>query len=201
MSQIVLDRELPVGAAGTRSSGWWTMMFVILTEGALFAYLLFSYYYFAIQPQQEWPPGGPLPLMLAAPNTVILILSSVAAWWGERGIKEGSNARLLLGLVVALALGIIFVVIQSFEWRSMHFTLASDPFGSNYFVTTGLHMAHVVGGLLLLAALSLWSAFGYFDAKRHAAVSTGVIYWHFVDAVWLTVWFTFYITPRLGLGS
>ena len=61
MSDIALHRELPVGAAGTRSTGWWAMMFVILTEGSLFAYLLFSYYYFAVQPQQDWPPGGPLP--------------------------------------------------------------------------------------------------------------------------------------------
>jgi cytochrome c oxidase subunit 3 len=55
--------ELPVGSIGTRSNGWWAMLFIILTEGALFAYLLFSYYYLAIQPHTAaWPPGrSPIP--------------------------------------------------------------------------------------------------------------------------------------------
>jgi heme/copper-type cytochrome/quinol oxidase subunit 3 len=59
-------------------------------------------------------------------------------------------------------------------------------------------MAHVAIGLLVLAALFVWSLLGYFDIGRHAPVSIGAVYWHFVDAVWLTLFFTFYITPRLG---
>jgi cytochrome c oxidase subunit 3 len=49
----------------------------------------------------------------------------------------------------------------------------------------------------MLAALLLWAAMGKFDARRHAAVSIGALYWHFVDAVWLAVFTTFYITPYL----
>ena len=58
-------------------------------------------------------------------------------------------------------------------------------------------MAHVVAGLLILLPLILWTAMGKFDARRRDPVSIGVIYWHFVDAVWLTVFFTFYVTPYL----
>jgi heme/copper-type cytochrome/quinol oxidase subunit 3 len=61
-------------------------------------------------------------------------------------------------------------------------------------------MLHVIAGILILATLTLWSALGYFDRRRSAAVSIGTIYWHFVDAVWLVVFFTFYITPRLNVG-
>jgi heme/copper-type cytochrome/quinol oxidase subunit 3 len=67
-----------------------------------------------------------------------------------------------------------------------------------YFTITGFHMLHVIVGLLMLAVLLLWTAFGYFCADRHSAVSIGVMYWHFVTIVWLAVFFTFYITPRLG---
>jgi len=50
----------------------------------------------------------------------------------------------------------------------------------------------------MLAVLLLWTALGYFTADRHSAASIGVMYWHFVTIVWLAVFFTFYITPRLG---
>jgi len=53
----------------------------------------------------------------------------------------------------------------------------------------------------MLAALSTWSARGYFNRLRYAHVHIGALYWHFVDAVWLCLFFTFYITPMLGLRS
>ena len=53
--------------------------------------------------------------------------------------------------------------------------------------------------LLVLLVLLFWSLFGYFDARRNAPVAIGSIYWHFVDAVWLVVFFTIYVTPYLGV--
>ena len=51
--------------------------------------------------------------------------------------------------------------------------------------------------LLVLASLLLWSALGYFAGRRSAPILIGGAYWHFVDAVWLAVFFTFYVTPHL----
>lgn len=198
MAEIALNQELPVGAAGTKSVGWWAMMFVILTEGSLFAYLLFSYFYFASQPHQAWPPSGAPSLKLSGPNTIILIASSVTVWWGERGIKRGRNRQLALGLLGGFILGSIFVGIQLLEWKQQTESLASSAHGSLFFTITGFHMAHVVVGLVTLAALLVWSLLRYFDGERHAAVSIGAIYWHFVDVVWLFVWSTLYISPHLG---
>ena len=59
-------------------------------------------------------------------------------------------------------------------------------------------MAHVVVGLVMMAALIAWMASGLLSDRRHIALSVGAIYWHFVDAVWLTVFFTFYLTPYLS---
>ena len=92
----------------------------------------------------------------------------------------------------------IFVAIQVFEWKSRSFSLSSHPYGSLYFTITGFHMAHVVVGLMILLALMVWEALGYFGPRRDAPPSLGAIYWHFVDAVWLAVFFTFYVTPHLG---
>jgi heme/copper-type cytochrome/quinol oxidase subunit 3 len=58
-------------------------------------------------------------------------------------------------------------------------------------------MMHVAAGLLILAALLWWAAIGKFGAERHAAVSIGALYWHFVDIVWLCVFTTFYVSPYL----
>jgi cytochrome c oxidase subunit 3 len=190
--------QLPVGSVDRRASGWWGMLTLILTEAFLFAYLLFSYYYFAVQYGHSWLPPDLPSFRLSAPNTVILLLSSVAVWFGERGVRQGSRPRLVLGLLVGLVLGAAFVGVQLMEWSDKPFTIASHSYGSLYFTITGFHMAHVAAGLLVLAALVVWSALGYFDPARLAPVAIGAIYWHFVDAVWLTVFFTFYVTPRLS---
>ncbi|UIJ71012.1 cytochrome c oxidase subunit 3 [Aurantimonas sp. HBX-1] len=204
MSDAAIDRSgtlevgrLAVGSIGHHAGGWWGMMTLIATEGFLFVYLEFSYYYFASHYGREWLPSELPSFRLSGPGTVILILSSVAAWWGERGGKSGSRLKLLAGLFIALVLGVVFVALQLREWSDKPFTLASHSYASTYFVVTGFHMAHVIAGLLALAVLILWSGLGYFDRARFAPVSIGIVYWHFVDVVWLTVFVAFYVTPYL----
>ena len=189
----VSSRTLPVGSKGHPASGWWGMLALIATEAMLFAYLLFSYFYLASHALGTWPPEGPPHLRISVPGTIILVLGSLVMWWGERGIERAKRGVLVAGLAITLALGVIFIVMQGFEWRGQPFTLSTGVYSSLYFTITGLHMLHVIIGLLMLAVLLLWTALGYFDAARHSAVSVGVIYWHFVTAVWLAVFFTFYI--------
>jgi heme/copper-type cytochrome/quinol oxidase subunit 3 len=200
---VVLQGKLPVGAVDTRASGWWAMIFVVFTEASLFAYLLFSYFYLAVQPHMAgtFPQGGPPSLMLALPGTIILLASSVAVGWAQLGIEHGSRWRLVTGLGIGAILGAVFLMVQYFEWKEKPFGLSSSPYSSLYYSITGLHMAHVVIGVAMLLALTLWSALGYFNRLRFAHIHIGALYWHFVDAVWLAVFFTFYITPLLGLHA
>jgi len=201
--RVALDGKLPVGAIDTRASGWWAMIFVVFTEASLFAYLLFSYYYLAVQPHLPgtFPEGGMPDLSLSLPNTVVLLLSSAAVAWAQFSIEHNQKWRLVVGLGVAALLGIVFLVVQYFEWAAKSFTLSSTSYSSLYFVVTGFHMAHVVVGVIMLIALTGWSAMGYFNRFRYAHIHIGALYWHFVDAVWLAVFFTFYITPLLGLKA
>jgi len=181
------------------SSGWWGVVTLIVTEAFLFAYLLFSYYYFAIEEGQKWLPAELPSFRLSGPNTLILIASSGVAWWTERELHQRDNRlRALAGLIGAIFLGAAFVAIQILEWKSKPFGPSSNSYGSIYFTVTGFHMAHVAAGLVMLAVLALWTGLGLFDRSRMAPVSIGVAYWHFVDVVWLTVFFTFYVTPRFG---
>jgi cytochrome c oxidase subunit III len=174
---------------------------VIATEAALFAYLLFSYYYLGANAPRGWVLEPRPTLKLSLPNTILLLLSSVVAWIGERGILDRRRGKALLGIGIAFVMGVIFAVIQGDEWRNKPFGLGESSYSSLYFVTTGFHLAHVIVGLGVLAALFVWTALDYFSPRRRLAISAGVLYWHFVDAVWLFVFFTYYVSPYLGFGT
>ena len=197
-ASVLPEKPLPVGSKSHHASGWWGMLTVVATEASVFAYLLFSYYYVAAHTSNPWPTGGLPKLSLALPGTIILMLGSVVMSWGEHGIRRGSTGRLITGLAVSIGLALLCLGIQFWEWVHKPFDFNDDAYSSIYYVTTGFHMAHVAVGVLMLAAVLLWTCLGMFDARRHAAVSIAVIYWHFVTVVWLFVFFTFYISPRLS---
>ena len=54
---------------------------------------------------------------------------------------------------------------------------------------------------IMLSTVLAWSWLGHFNRVRYAPIHIGALYWHFVDAVWLAVFFTFYVTPFLGLRA
>ena len=198
MTSTTYDTGLPLGAGESRSPGWWAMVWTIATEAALFAFLLFSFFYLGSQSRSAWPPTGPLSLRLALPNTVILILSSVAYIWGERGIRAGNRTRLRAGLRIAFFLGLSFVIIQAIEWKHLPFGVRDQAFGSLFYTITGFHGAHVIVGLLMNLVVQVWVERGAFDRNSHLAVTNAGMYWHFVDIVWLFVFASLYISPRLG---
>ena len=188
--------ELPVGASGKHSVGWWGMVGVVTTEACFFAYLLFSYFYLASMSTNPWPANAPK-LGLPIINTGILLLSSVVALWGTRGIERGRTGRLRLGIGGALVLGILFLVLQGVEYSREKLSFTHDAYGSLFYTITGFHGAHVFVGLIMLAVVLVRALRGHFAQARYEAVTNATLYWHFVDAVWLAVFTTLYITPHL----
>ena len=187
---------LLVGSEVARAGGgWWGMLALIVTEASLFGYLLFTYYYLASQTEQHWPPTGLPSLAMPGINTLILLSSSGFVWASERCIRRGQTPWSLVSMALAHALGVCFVVIQLKEWNKKTYDMTTDLYASLYFTITGFHLLHVIIGLMILMLLLLWIALGYFDGERHAPVSIGGLYWHFVDAVWLLVFTTFYLVP------
>jgi cytochrome c oxidase subunit III len=193
--------RLPVGPVGRRGLGWWGVGALIVSEAALFSYLLFSYYYTGATAPPGWVLEPHPTLKLALPNTILLLASSGVTWWGERGVLTGVRAQALTGFGFAFLMGVVFAIVQGFEWYSKPFHFGDSSFSSLYYVTTGFHMAHLLVGVLVLAAIFLWTALDYFSPRRRLSVSAGVLYWHFVDIVWLFLFITFYIAPYLGFGQ
>ena len=196
MAEAVFDAQpLPVGSKEYNATGWLGALSLIAAEGSLFVYLLFSFAYFAVQHGKAWLPEAHPSLKFSLPGTVILVASSGVVWWSERSLKRGNRVQHLVALAGTIALGIVFLVIQGFEWKAKHFTLASSAYGSLFFTITGFHMLHVIVGVLMLSVVFAWSLAGFFSPRRHLHVTISSAYWHFVDVVWLAVFFTFYIAP------
>jgi cytochrome c oxidase subunit III len=192
--------NLPVGPIRRHGIGWWGVGTLIASEGALFIYLLFAFYYTGATAAAGWLLDPSPALKLALPNTFLLLLSSLAAWWGEQGILKRDRRRALIGFGLAFLMGTVFVVVQLLEWHSKTYGIGTSSYASLYFVTTGFHIAHVIVGLTVLIAIFVWTALDFFSPRRRLVVSAGVLYWHFVDVVWLFVFTTYYLTPYLGFG-
>jgi len=189
---------LPIGNRFRRSPGWWAMVWIIATEAALFAYLLFSYYYLASQFRGPWPPDGFESFTLSAPMTAILFASSGVMWWAERGIKKGNQMQLRIGLLITFVMGLAFAIMEAIEWSTKSFGPSSHAYGALFFTVTGFHLTHVTIGLIMNLVVQIWAWMGTFTEERHLAVTNAALYWHFVDTVWAFVFFSFYIAPRIG---
>jgi cytochrome c oxidase subunit 3 len=192
--------NLPVGPLGRHGTGWWGAVTLIVSEAALFVYLLFSYFYTAATAHAGWLLEPAPSLKRALPNTLLLLASSVAVWIGERGILRRKRSQALLSFALALILGAIFVYVQWLEWQTRSYGVGTSSYASLYYLTTGMHIAHVLVGLIVLAAIFLWTALGYFGPQRYIAVSAAALYWHFVNVVSVLVFAAFYLTPYLGFG-
>ena len=195
---IAAPRALPVELQDRRAPAWWGVVFLIATEASLFAYLLFSYFYHGSIARGAWPPHGPPELRLALPNTFVLLASSGTMWWAESGIRRGSQGRLRAGLLLTIVLGAVFLAVQMIEYHNSDFGPRTDAYGSLFYTVTGFHGAHVAVGLLMLLVVMVRAWLGHFAEGRHLAITNTAWYWHFVDVVWLAVFTSLYLSPRLA---
>jgi cytochrome c oxidase subunit III len=141
-------------------------------------------------------------------NTVILVSSSFFAAWAVRDMTREKPKAVIRSLLVTLALGLGFLVIKSVEYADhfahgifpgQHYRFVELPgegatiFFTLYYFMTGLHAAHVIGGLAALAVLSVLVARGRYSAARHTPLELGVLYWHLVDVIWIFLWPLMYL--------
>ncbi|HET7586276.1 MAG TPA: cytochrome c oxidase subunit 3 [Gemmatimonadaceae bacterium] len=194
-------RVVPLAGASrpVRSLGWWGIWMVVLTEGAFFAFLLFSYFYTGSLARGAWPPHGNPELTLTSVNTAILLASSGVLWWGDRSLHKGHTRRLMIALAVTIVLGVVFLGVQGVEYSRKAFGPDADAYGSLFFTITGFHGAHVAVGIIMLATTLVRAWRGHFAPTRRVGVTVTAIYWHFVDVVWLVVFTSLYVSPHLGV--
>lgn len=141
--------------------------------------------------------GRYVPLTRPLIMPALLLASSGTAWWGEKGIERGDSVRLRIGLTLTLLLGLGFLGLQASEYAHRETSWTTSAYDSLFITITGFHGAHVAGGLRMNLYVQIRAWLGHFDAGRHQAVSNAVLYWHFVDGVWLFILASLYLSPRL----
>ncbi len=174
----------------------------IMSEVMFFAAWFWSFFKHALYPMQTfsegtWPPPSietfdpwHLPLM----NTLILLCSGAAATWAHHALVHENNRKdMRNGLILAIVLGTVFTFMQAYEYSHAAFGFAGNIYGANFFMATGFHGAHVVIGTIFLAVCLFRLQRGAFTPEKHVGFEAAAWYWHFVDVVWLFLFFSVYI--------
>ena len=170
------------------------MFLFIASEVMVFGSFFTAYFFVRVVAGSPWPePPFHLPVFVAGVNTAILVTSSFTIHWALQSIKKDNRAGLQAGLVLTIALGLVFLLTQFREYSRIGFAPSDGAFGSIFFGLTGLHGAHVFVGLTLLTFAAIRSFRGHFSAAHHHGVEIPGIYWHFVDVMWIVVYTTVYI--------
>ncbi|HET9728160.1 MAG TPA: cytochrome c oxidase subunit 3 [Acidimicrobiia bacterium] len=182
----------------SKSLAWWGMIITITTESMIFAGLLSSYGFLRASAQQWPPPGVPLPeIPKTAVFSALLIGSSLPVWWAERGIKQGNQQRLRVGLAVAWLMAAAFVGNSIKDFLDLTFGWGDHAYGSIFYATVGLHLAHVIVALILGLGVQAKAWAGRYDERRHLSVEVFSLYWHFVDVVWVFVFATLFLSEHV----
>jgi cytochrome c oxidase subunit III len=192
MSAVELSRD---DRAVRQTSGPVLGMVVFVASEAMFFATFFGAYFTIYAVNPVWPPAGfpRLEPELATALTVVLVSSSVTLQLGVRAIRR-DRVRLLLILVgLTILLGTAFLGLQLYDYSLLGFGVRDGIFGSLFYVMTGLHMAHVFGGVVFLVLVLLQGFGGQLSDASHDSLEAGAIYWHFVDVVWICLFTTFYV--------
>ena len=137
---------------------------------------------------------GPWPLPTI--NTALLLTSGATLTVAHHALIAGNRSKTILWMWITVALGATFIVVQGYEYahayRDLNLKLSSGIFGSTFFMLTGFHGFHVFVGMLMLLFITLRLQKGHFTKDRHFGFEGAAWYWHFVDVVWLGLYFLVY---------
>ncbi len=179
-------------------------MYIFLASEVMFFGSMFAMYFYLVGSHPTWPPIPPadrpefyvnwFPIPLA--NTFILAGSGVTCHFALGALANDRRRQFLFLWIVTILLGALFEFFQAYEFIQAFargLTLKANSFASAFFIMTGFHGAHVLGGLVLLSLILYRASRGQFSARNHVGPAAVTLYWHFVDVVWFFLFFILYV--------
>ena len=172
------------------------------SELMFFAGLFAMYFTIRAVHATDWPmhlpDGNPIKLSVgyALPFTIILVASSVTCQLGVFAAEKGDVFALRRWFVLTFFMGLIVVLGQANEYRRQindGNTISATGYGSVFYLTTGFHGLHVIGGLIAFIFFLIRTALGKFTPAQATAAIVVSYYWHFVDVVWIGLFAVIYL--------
>uniref|UniRef100_UPI0030031824 cytochrome c oxidase subunit III n=1 Tax=Mycetophylax simplex TaxID=341688 RepID=UPI0030031824 len=175
------------------------MILFIISEIFFFISFFWAYFHSSLAPSIEigqlWPPKGIQPFNpfdIPLLNTIILVSSGLTITWSHHSLIMKNFLESKKSLIMTITLGILFSLLQLFEYMNSPFTMADSIYGSTFFIATGFHGIHVIIGtlFLLICLLRLYKL--HFSTYHHFGFEAAAWYWHFVDVIWLFLFISIY---------
>ena len=178
-----------------------TIGFILFVISEVFAFLsiFWAFFHSSLSPDislgNTWPPLGVValdPFAIPLLNTIILLSSGAFLTWAHHGLIQGNRKAAIYGTIITIILALLFTGLQYFEYSEASFTISDSVFGSAFFASTGLHGCHViVGTIFILVGLGRLINYHLTDG-HHVGFESAILYWHFVDVVWLFLFLAVY---------
>jgi cytochrome c oxidase subunit III len=183
-------------------------MYIFLASEVMFFGSLFAMYFYLYGSHLQWPPPPPgaagefyvavwpIPVI----NTIVLFSSAFTCHFAADAIAHDNRRRFFILWTATIVLGLAFEFGQLYEFIAAFdrgLNLQVNSFASAFFIMTGFHGAHVLGGLILLSLILYRAAKGQFSSQHHVGVAAVTLYWHFVDVVWFFLFGILYVGVAL----
>ena len=185
------------------------MLLFILSEVMFFVAFFWSFFHARIFPHEMvagevwsvassvWPPKGIIPFdpwNLPFINTLILLLSGTTVTWAHHALNYNKREEAVKALKITVLLGIIFTLLQAYEYQHASFNITEGIYPANFFLATGFHGFHVIIGTIFLSVCYFRAKNGHFDAGNNMlGFEFAAWYWHFVDVVWIFLFIFVYV--------
>ena len=175
------------------------MALFIVTEVMFFFSIFWALFNSCLSPDIElggqWPPMGIeaiSPFELPLLNTILLLSSGATVTYSHHAVLNKNRAGAITGLVLTVLLAVVFTYCQGIEYINATFSISDGVYGSTFFMSSGFHGFHVIVGTLMLT-VSLGRLIQYhFTNTHHVGYESAILYWHFVDVVWLFLFVSVY---------
>lgn len=174
----------------------------LFTETMLFVSFFWAHLYSALYPSVfiglSWPPVGLADLLLdpfdiPLTNTVILVYSGFTVTLSHLYLRRGSIFMSAVAMAVTILFGLAFLYIQYSEYTHAEFDISDGIYGSTFYMLTGFHGGHVIIGVSALIITLIRLIELHFSSYSHTGFKLALIYWHFVDVVWIFVFLIVYV--------
>lgn len=175
----------------------WGLIWFLFSEVWFFFGIFWSFFHARMSPVTagyiSWPLTGLYiipPFQVPLLNTVVLLIRGVTATLSHQEVLAGEKSKWLF---YRLMLGLYFLALQGMEYYSSLFSVSSRVFGSLFFLGTGFHGFHVCLGAIILFTSFFRVRMNKLSVRHHFFLEFSLWYWHFVDVVWLFLFFWVYV--------